>query len=59
MMTISTMMAGAAVLLITIVLAGSLFKEKRSGKCSCGCSSCSGKCPHCITPEMRQSILMP
>ena len=27
-MTISTIMAGAAVLLITIVLAGSLFKEK-------------------------------
>ena len=50
----STIIAGAVVLLIIIVLIRSLLKEKKSGKCSCGCSSCSGKCPHCITPVLKK-----
>ncbi len=46
-MNLATLITGIIVLLIVVLAIRSLIRERRSGKCSCGCSSCSGSCPHC------------
>jgi hypothetical protein len=56
-MNLASWIAGLVVLAIAALIVRNMIIEKRNGKCSCGCSSCSGTCPHCITPvkEMGDS----
>lgn len=51
-----SLIAGTIVILLLIVLLRSTKKVRRSGNCSCGCgcSHCSGSCPHCISPVIRK-----
>ncbi|MBQ3459592.1 MAG: FeoB-associated Cys-rich membrane protein [Solobacterium sp.] len=45
----ASFLAALIVLLIVIVMVRSLIKKKKTGKCSCGCSSCNGTCSHCLS----------
>ena len=52
---LGSIVAGAAVLLIVILaVAGTLNKHKKGG-CGCGCSGCSGSCPHCTPSEKKET----
>lgn len=51
---IGSIVAGAIVALIIFFAVRSVIKSHKKGGCSCGCSSCSGKCPHCITPVNKE-----
>lgn len=51
-----SLIAGAIVILLLIVLLRSTIRAKRNGDCGCGCgcSHCSGSCPHCVSPAVRK-----
>ena len=53
-MNLASCITGFVVLVIVFLLIRNMIKEKRSGKCSCGCSSCSEACPHCLTPIKKR-----
>ncbi|MBR2672021.1 MAG: FeoB-associated Cys-rich membrane protein [Oscillospiraceae bacterium] len=50
---LGSIIALAVVIVIVLITIRSIKKSKQSGGCSCGCSSCTGKCPHCITPVKK------
>ena len=41
------------VLAIAALVIRNMIREKQSGSCGCGCSSCGGACPHCLTPAEK------
>ena len=53
LMNIPTLIALIAVIVIAVLMIRSTIKKKQTGGCGCGCSSCSGSCPHCITPDLK------
>ena len=48
-MNLATVVTGLVVLAIVCLAVRSLIKEKKNGGCGCGCTSCTGACPHCGT----------
>ncbi len=47
-----TWIVGGVLLIVIAVATRSIIKDKKSGKCSCGCSSCGcGGCTACHTPS--------
>ncbi|MCR5096632.1 MAG: FeoB-associated Cys-rich membrane protein [Erysipelotrichaceae bacterium] len=52
-MNLASFLTALTVLLIVAVMIRSLIKEKKEGKCSCGCSSCNGVCSHRFEQEDR------
>ena len=51
-----SLIAGAIVVLLLIILLRSTIRSKKNGNCGCGCgcSHCSGSCPHFISPAVRK-----
>jgi len=49
-MNLASLLTALVVLLIVMLMVRSLIKEKKAGRCSCGCSSCNGVCSHCLEP---------
>ena len=47
-MNLASLLSGLVVILIVILMIRSLIKEKKTGRCSCGCSSCNNVCTHCL-----------
>lgn len=42
------------VLVIVVLVIRNMIRDQRNGKCSCGCSSCKGTCPHGVTPVRKK-----
>ncbi|HAW15706.1 MAG: FeoB-associated Cys-rich membrane protein [Clostridiales bacterium] len=49
-----TIIAATVVLVILFFAVRGIFKNSKNGGCGCGCSSCSGACPHCIPPVNKE-----
>lgn len=53
-MNLASWLAGLAVAGIVVLIIKPMIGNKRSGSCSCGCSSCGGACPHGLSMRRKE-----
>lgn len=50
---LTSVITGAILLIIVVLIVRSKIKERKQGGCGCGCPGCTGSCPHSAAASIK------